>query len=193
MRKIIASEFYTLDGLMSDPKDEMAWVIDTFSEDMGKYEDELYANADTLLQGRLTHQIWENYWPQAVDNPETPEGEQKMARVINDMKKVVFSKTLKKVTWKNSVLFNHIDRDEILKMKQQEGKNILVIGSSSIFQQLTNLGLIDEYHLLLHPVVLGKGKPLFKGVDRKVGLKLVRTQIFQNGVAGLVYQMVENL
>lgn len=96
MRKIIASEFYTLDGLMSDPKDEMDWVLNIFSEDVGKYEDDLYSQADTLLLGRVTYQIFESYWPQP-----TSEDDIEMAHKINNIMKIVFSKTLQKVEWRN--------------------------------------------------------------------------------------------
>jgi dihydrofolate reductase len=187
MRKIIVSEFYTLDGLISDPKDEMQWVLSNFSEDMGKYEDELYKNADTLLLGRVTYKIFEGYWPGAAENPAAQEGDAEMSITMNNINKIVFSKTLNEVTWQNSILKKEINRDEIRKMKQEEGKNMLVIGSAEIVQQLSKLGLIDEYHLLLHPVVLGEGKPLFRNMQEKKDLKLASSKTFSNGVVGLFY------
>jgi dihydrofolate reductase len=101
--------------------------------------------------------------------------------------KIVFSHALKSVEWKNSLLLKEINPEEIIKMKQEPGKNILVIGSASIVQQLTNLGLIDEYHLLLHPVVLGSGKPLFKDIGQKHDLKLLEAKPLSNGVVMLRY------
>ncbi len=163
MRKIIVSEFYTIDGFMSDPKDQMDWVIANFSLDIGKYEDSLYDDSDILLLGRVTYKIFESYWPSAGDNPADIE----MARKINAIHKIVFSRSLENVTWKNSTLMADIVPEEIIKIKQQPGKNILLVGSANIVQQLTNLGLIDEYHLLIHPVVLGSGKPLFKDMRIK--------------------------
>jgi dihydrofolate reductase len=94
---------------------------------------------------------------------------------------------MKGVEWENSKLLKEINPEEIVKMKQKPGKNILVIGSASIVQQLTNLGLIDEYHLLLHPVVLGSGKPLFKDIRQKHDLKLLEAKNFSNGVVMLRY------
>jgi len=149
MRKIIASEFYTLDGLMSDPEDKMEWVLGSFNDEMGKYENDLYDNADTLLLGRTTYKIWEGYWPTAASNPATSQGDIEMAHKINNMTKIVFSHSMEGVEWKKSKLIKEINPEEIMKMKQGMGKNILVIGSASIVQQLTNLGLIDEYHLLV--------------------------------------------
>ncbi len=188
MRKIVASEFYTLDGLMSDPKDEMDWVLSIFSEDVGKYENEIYDRMDTLLLGRVTYKIFESYWPQAAENPSTSEGDIEMAHKINNIMKIVFSKTLQKVEWKNSRLINEINPEEIMKMKKQKGKDMLIVGSANIVQQFTNLGLIDEYHFLIHPVVLSNGKPLFKNVTEKHNLKLLETKTFKNGVVGIYYQ-----
>ena len=191
-RKIIATEFYTLDGLMSDPKDEMEWVLSTFSEDLGKYEDDLYERADTLILGRVTYKIFESYWPTAVDDPSTPKDNIEMARKINAATKIVFSKTLKEVTWKNSILKKEINSEEIKKLKQQNGKDILIVGSANIVQQFTNFDLIDEYHLMVHPVILSTGKPLFKNLKEKVNLKMIETKQFSNGVVGLFYKNSKN-
>ena len=188
MRKIIATEFYTLDGMMSDPKDTMDWVLGTFNEEMGKYENEIYDSADTLLLGEVTYKIFEGYWPYAADNPDTPPGDVEMAHKINSIRKIVFSKTIKNVTWQNSEIFSDIDPEKLKAMKQSPGKSMLVVGSALIVQQLANLGLIDEYHLLLHPVVLGTGKPLFKDIKEKVNLKLLEAKDFGNGVVLLKYQ-----
>lgn len=105
--------------------------------------------ADTLLLGRTTYRIFEGYWPTAASNPATSQGDIEMAHIINNITKIVFSHSMEGVEWKKSRLLKEINPEEILKMKQEAGKNILVIGSASIVQQLTNLGLIDEYHLPL--------------------------------------------
>lgn len=187
MRKIIATEFYTLDGLISDPKDEMDWVLATFSEDVSKYENDLYDTIDTLLLGRVTYKIFESYWPNAADDPSTPKDNIEMAHKINNATKIVFSRTLEKVDWKNSKIMKAINPDEIMKMKRQDGKDMLIVGSADIVQQFTNLGLVDEYHFLVHPVILGVGKPLFTNIRDKNNLKLTKTMTFKNGVVGLCY------
>ena len=187
MRKLIATEFYTLDGLMSDPKDEMDWVTGTFNDAMGMYENEVYTDADTLLLGSVTYKIFEGYWPHAADNPNTLPGDVAMARLINNARKIVFSRTLKDVSWQNTEVRTAIDPEEIKKMKKLPGRNMLLVGSASIVQQMTNLGLIDEYHLLLHPVILGRGKPLFKDIPEKHNLALIGTKDFGNGVVLLRY------
>jgi dihydrofolate reductase len=172
---------------MSDPEDKMEWVLGSFNDEMGKYEGDLYDNADTLLLGRTTYKIFEGYWPTAASNPVTSQGDIEMAHTMNNITKIVFSHSMEGVTWENSKLLKEINPDEIIKMKQGKGKNMLVIGSASIVQQLTNLGLIDEYHLLLHPVVLGNGKPLFKDIRQKHDLKLLEAKTFKNGVVMLCY------
>ncbi len=187
MRKIIVSEFYTLDGIMSDPQDKMDWITTGFNDEMGKYESELYDSADTLLLGRTTYKIFEGYWPNAASNPATPPGDIEMAHKINNITKIVFSHSMEGVEWKNSKLLKEINPEEIMKMKQGKGKNILVIGSASIVQQLTNIGLIDEYHLLVHPVVMGNRKPLFKDIREKHDLRLLEAKTFKNGVVMLRY------
>jgi len=191
MRKIIVTEFYTLDGMMSDPKDEMDWVLNTFNDEMGKYEGEVYDGADTLLLGRVTYKIFAGYWPHAAENPATSPGDVEMSRKINAITKIVFSRTMDGTSWQNSQLLKEIDPQEIAAMKQRPGKNILVVGSANIVQQLADLGLVDEYHLLLHPVVLGVGKPLFKNAKQRHDLQLLGSRDFGNGVLLLTYRPIK--
>lgn len=186
MRKIIASEFYSLDGLIADAEEQMQWVLDIFSDELGEYESDLYDSADALMLGRVTYKIFEGHWPGVPDNPEMPDGEKEMAAKINGIKKIVFSRTLKEVVWNNSVLMHEINKNTIEEIKSSTGKNILVIGSSEIVRQLSGLGLIDEYHFIVHPVVLGKGNKLFDDtVD--LNLKLNEIRKFPNGVTGMFY------
>lgn len=190
MRKLIVTEFYSLDGLMSDPEDQMDWVMTDFSQDMGTYVSDVYANADTLFLGEVTYKIMANYWPTADTNPEAFQGDAESAHVMNNLRKVVFSKNGQDLAWRNSALRTEIVPEEIEKMKHEPGKNVLVAGSASIVQQLTNFGLIDEYHLLVHPVILGNGKPLFKDIRDRHNLKLISTEVFKNGVVLLRYESV---
>jgi dihydrofolate reductase len=155
---------------------------------MGKYEDDLVSGADTLILGRVTYQSFAGSWPKVPDNPSVSEGEKTYARKLNAMRKVVFSKSLENVEWNNSILMKEIVPGEITKLKQESGKDILIYGSASVVQALTNLGLIDEYQLLVHPIVVGSGKPLFKGISKPVNLKLSRTEARKSGVVVLYYE-----
>ncbi|HZU67688.1 MAG TPA: dihydrofolate reductase family protein [Ktedonobacteraceae bacterium] len=186
MRKIITTTWVTLDGFIAGPNGEMDWV--RVEEEMGKYEDDLISSADTLLLGRVTYQSFAGAWPYVPDNPSASEGEKIYARKLNAMRKVVFSRSLEKAEWNNSTLFREINPQEVAQLKEAPGKNIVIYGSASIVQALTNHGLIDEYQVLVHPVVLGGGKPLFKNIQDRVGLKLVETKAFPSGVVGLYYR-----
>ena len=188
MRKVIVTMWVTLDGFIAGPDGEMNWISDFFDEDMGKYEFDLVSTADTLLLGRVTYQSFAGAWPNVPENPSVSEGEKEYARKLNAMRKIVFSRTLEKVEWNNSSLAKEVIPEAIENMKQEPGKDMVIYGSASIVQAFTNLGLIDEYQLLVHPVVLGSGKPLFKNIKDKVNLKLVETKSFNSGVVGLYYQ-----
>jgi dihydrofolate reductase len=188
MRKLIVTEFYSLDGLMSDPEDKQDWVTTNFSQDMSKSVADVYENVDTLFLGEVTYQIMAAYWPTADTNPEAFQGDAETAHIMNSLRKVVFSKKGKDLAWNNSVRVSEIVPEEIKKMKQEAGSNMLVAGSASIVQQLTNFGLIDEYHLLVHPVLLGNGKPLFQNIRERQNLKLISTEVFTNGVVLLRYE-----
>ncbi len=186
MRRVIVTLWVTLDGFIAGPNGEMNWVM--VDEDMGKYEDDLVSAADTLLLGRVTYQSFAGSWPKVPQNPSASEGEKEYARKLNAMRKIVFSRTLEKAEWNNSSLAKEVISGEIEKMKQEPGKDMVIYGSASIVQAFTNLGLIDEYQLLVHPVVLGDGKPLFKNIKDRQNLKLVNTKTFNSGVLGLYYQ-----
>jgi len=105
------------------------------------------------------------------------------------LKKIVFSSTLEKVTWNNSKIFKEVNPQEIKKLKQEPGKDIVIFGSGTIVQAMTNLNLIDEFRLMINPVILGQGKPMFKDMKDKVNLKLLNTKTFKNGNVLLFYQV----
>ncbi len=186
MRKIVLTEWVSLDGFTSGPDNDMSFVGESFNEEMGKYEDDIVNTADTLILGRVTYESFAGSWPYVPDKPDVSEGEKAYARKLNAMRKIVFSKTLKHAEWNNSQVFSEIDPEAIQRLKEEEGKDMLIYGSASIVQQLASLGLIDEYQLLVHPVILGGGKPLFKAKHK---LKLVSAKPFTSGVVLLTYRI----
>lgn len=188
VRKIITTTWVTLDGFIAGPNQEMDWVGEFYDEAMGKYEGDIVDAADTLLLGRVTYESFAGSWPHVPDNPTAPEGEKAYARKLNAMQKIVFSKTLPTVEWNNSRLVKEIIPADIEQLKREPGRDMLIYGSASIVQALTNLGLIDEYQLLFHPVILGGGKPLFQNIKDQVKLKLVNSKTHPSGVAVLTYQ-----
>jgi dihydrofolate reductase len=185
MRRIIASEFISSDGYIAGPNDDMMWVMGNFNEEMGRYAGDLMASMDTVLLGRVTYQIMSNAWPYMT------EAQSPGADRMNGVQKVVLSKTLKAAPWGKydpATIINDNVEQEVRELKQREGKNIVIYGSAKTVQSLTAMGLIDEYHLLVHPVFLGRGKPLLTDMSAPVNLRLTRTQTFANGVNVLYYE-----
>jgi dihydrofolate reductase len=192
MRKIIVSERVTLDGFITKLHGEMDWMEEFFDEALANYESELQKSVDTTLFGRETYQGFESYWPKVALDPASPKGMVEYAQQLNAMRKIVFSKTLSHAEWNNSVIVREIVPEEIAKMKQEPGRDMVIYGSASIVQKLSNLDLIDRYQLLVFPIVLGGGKPLFHGISHKVKLSLVNARKYPSGVVELIYELVKD-
>ena len=180
MRKLIATEFVTLDGVMEDPG---VWQLknDLFDEAMGPVVNDAYTSADALLLGRVTYQEWAEFWPKQSDaDPFT--------KLLNGIPKFVVSTTLKRLDWTNSHLIQGDVAAEVTKLKQAVGRDILIAGSATLLSSLLASGLIDEVQLFVHPIVVGRGKRLFvDGIDPTL-LKLVGSQTFGTGVVVKTYQ-----
>lgn len=174
MRKIVVTEFMSLDGVMEEP----AWTFPYWNDEIATFKGEESAASDALLLGRVTYEGFAGVWPESTD-----EG----ADYFNSVHKYVVSTTLNTVAWNNSALIKNNIVAEIIKLKQQEGKDITVHGSATLVQTLMQHDLVDLYRLLVYPVVLGKGKRLFKeGIPAT--LKLLASQPFSSGVVALVYE-----
>jgi len=180
MRKLIAAINMTIDGFC----DHTAGIVD---DELHQHYNELLSNADTLLYGRITYQLMESYWPTVVKNPTGNKPMDEFAVLIDNISKIVFSRTLKNVDWKNTKLKKEIIKEEVLELKQQAGKAILA-GSPSLIVALTQLNLIDEYQLCVHPIILGNGLRLFKNINNRINLKLIKTKIFGSGSIVLYYE-----
>jgi dihydrofolate reductase len=191
MRKLVLTEWVSLDGYTAGPGNDMSFVGESFNDEMGQYEDDIVSTGDTLVLGRVTYESFAGSWPYVPDKPDASEAEKAYARKLNSMRKIVFSRSLGSAEWNNSVLLREIDPEAIKRWKQEDGKDMLIYGSASIVQQLTNLGLIDEYQLLVHPVVLGGGKPLLENITGTQRLKLVSAKPFSSGVVLLTYQRAD--
>jgi dihydrofolate reductase len=182
MRKVTAIYFITVDGVIEAPGD---WQFDVLDEVMGEFIDAYNNQADTVLMGRQTYEEWLGYWPTS--------DEAGFSDFINNTPKIVFSNTLKTVAWGNFDTVKLVEGDAVeavTKLKQQPGTNIAIWGSVTLVRWLLQNDLLDELHLLVHPVIAGKGKHLFADASEIKRLKLVETKTNDKGVAYMVYQVV---
>ncbi len=178
MRKVIVAEYVSLDGMMDNP----AWTGPYFDEELGTLQHELLMASDALLLGRLTYEGFAGAWPSMTD-------ETGFADRMNSLPKFVASTTLEKADWNASIIQGQVT-EAVARLKQQPGQHILIYGSGELVQTLMQDNLIDEYRLMVFPVVLGRGKRFFKdGSD--TSLLLVDTKMTGSGVAVLTYKPVE--
>ena len=182
MKKIIAVEWLSLDGYFSDSENGTDWLVS--GEKTGEYLLKMFANINTILLGHVTYEMFAAYWPKP--NPADPNPKE-LIDFMNNSRKVVFSKSLKKAEWNNSVVMKDIVSEEIIELKQKAAKDIVIFGSGSIVSHLTNLKLIDEYQFLINPVFLGSGKTIFKSEEAKSKLKFLDSKKFDNGNIMLHY------
>jgi dihydrofolate reductase len=168
MRRLIAAINITLDGFC----DHTAGIAD---DELHQHFTDVLRSAGVILYGRITYQLMESYWPSVVKNPTGNRTTDEFALAIQHVPKILFSRTVKKVEWENSRLATKSPEEEVLELKKQPGKDIFV-GSPSLIAALTKLNLFDEYQLTVHPVILGKGLPLFKGINERIVLSLVRSK-----------------
>jgi len=183
MRKLVVFNHVTLDGYFVDMNGDMSWAHkndaewNTFVEGNAKGD-------GPLLFGRITYELMASYWPTPLASKNSPA----VAELMNALPKVVFSRTLDKASWNNTKLVKDNMAAEIRKMKKEFGEGMAILGSGSIVSQLAQEGLIDEYQIVVNPIVLGKGRTLFDGLRKKLTLKLTRTRAFGNGNVFLRYE-----
>ncbi|OPJ60771.1 dihydrofolate reductase family protein [Clostridium oryzae] len=181
MKKLIVSTYVSLDGIMDNP----SWTVPYWNREISEFKYDELLSSDTLLLGRVTYENFAAAWPNMYDD----EG---FADRMNSMKKYVVSTTLKEVHWSNSSIIDENVVDKIEKLKELPGKNILVYGSAELVNTLINHRLVDEYHILVYPIVLGLGKRLFKE-KTCTSLKLIKTEHFDSGVVALLYGLEKNI
>jgi dihydrofolate reductase len=186
MRKLIVFNNVTLDGYFTDANGDMSWAHKQDPE-WKAFIQENAAGGGELLFGRITYELMASYWP----TPYAMKNDPMIAQGMNTLPKVVFSRTLDEASWNNTKLVKSGLLDEIRKMKRAPGKDMVIFGSGNLVSQLAEEGLIDEYQIVVHPVVLGKGRTMFEGVKKKLPVKLTKTRIFGNGNVLLWYEPTE--
>jgi dihydrofolate reductase len=190
MRKFVVSMNLSLDGFMSGANAELDWHFDAWNEGMGEKLLELLEKADTILLGRHTYEVMAKYWPVKPLEQNFPRQDLAIADKMNRYTKIVFSKSDITLSWNNSKFACKDAETEIIRLKRQKGKDILLIGSGRLVTSVMESGLIDEYQLWIHPVILGKGNPLFKNCCRRINLELKDSVVFESGVIALNYKVI---
>lgn len=183
MRKVIVSTYVTLDGVM----DQLEWVGQFRNEELGKYARELLFASDALLMGRETYEGFAPAWSSRTAADDGP-GEEGFVDRMNDLPKYVASRTLEESLEWNATLIKGDVAEEVSRLKQQPGKDILMYGCGPLARTLMEHGLIDEFRMWVHPVFWGRGERLFNGEGDKTFLRLVDTTTFSSGVVILSYQ-----
>ena len=192
MRKVILFLHSSLDGFVEGPNGEMdiGWVA--YNEELEKHAKEILSTVDTVLWGRGTYQMMENYWTSVPSNPTASEHEVEHAKWIEDTQKIVFSTTLEKTEWNNSRLVKENIEEEIINLKELPGNDIIILGSPRFAHRLMELNLIDVLKITISPVIIGSGLPLFNEVKYSRNLSLVENKTFNSGVIGLTYNFINN-
>jgi dihydrofolate reductase len=185
MRKVIVFNRVSIDGYFAGPNGEIDWFVHDPEVDKAAHA---LMHPDTVLFGRVTYRMFEGYWPGVSKDPNATKEERALSDELNQMTKVVFSKTLKEVPWENSRLIKSDVPGEVLKLKQRNGPDMIIFGSGTIVEQLARERLIDEHLIVVTHVILGAGKPLFSSLDR-INLKLLEARAFPSENVLLHYGM----
>lgn len=186
MRKLTAFNNVALDGYFAGAEGDLDWTKDKDDPEFDAFVADNARGGGELLFGRVTYELMAGYWPTPLARRNDPV----VAERINSLPKIVFSRTLDKASWNNTRLLKGDLKAEVRALKDDAGPDIAILGSGSIVAQLASERLIDEYHVVLNPVVLGKGRTLFEGLQDRIRMKLTKTRTFASGKVFLCYEPV---
>jgi dihydrofolate reductase len=184
MRRVIVFNSMTVDGYFVDLRGDMSWAHNNDPEFNTFVQGNASSGGGELLFGRITYEMMAGYWP----TPMAIKGDPIVAKAMNELPKVVFSRTMEKAAWNNTKLVKGDPAAEVRKMKKEAGHDMVIMGSGSIVSHLAQEGLIDEYQVVIVPVALGRGRTQFDGMKERLALKLTNSRVFQNGNVFLCYQ-----
>jgi dihydrofolate reductase len=183
MRKLTVFNFVSLDGYYEGPKKgDISWH--SFGHEEAENSAEMLSSGNILLFGRVTYDLMAGYWP----TPSVIENDPIIAKYMNESEKIVFSKSLKKARWNNTKIIRKKVEKAVLELKEQPGKDLIILGSGNIIKQFAEKGLIDEYQIMVVPVIIGKGSSMFQDIKPRVNLTLINTRVFKSGNVLLNYQ-----
>lgn len=178
MRRVIVSNMMSLDGFFEGPNRELDWHV--VEPEFFAYAEEMLNSADTILFGRRTFEMMRAYWPKAPSDP--------IANKMNGLAKIVFSKSLPAAEWSNSTIVRGEAAAEIARLKNGPGVDMVVLGSAALASSLLQAGQIDEYRVIVNPVILGQGQAMFQNISQRMSMKLTGVRWFASGVVVLSYQ-----
>ena len=190
MRKLIFFMHISLDGFVAGVHGELDWI--NLDDEMFDFVATMTDKADTALYGRVTYEMMQSYWPTAGEQPNASKHDKEHSAWYNKVQKVVLSTTISEEGLDNTTVIGDHLRENITKIKQQEGKNILIFGSPTASHSLLSQGLIDEFWLFVNPIILGYGIPLYKAETETTKLKLIESKMFSCGVIALRYETMRN-
>ena len=186
MRKILVANHVTIDGFFAGPNGELDWFVR--DDQLANYAAEQLKTKDALLLGWKTYQLLASYWPTPAAFKDNPI----LAPMLNNIEKIIFSRALNRAEWNNSRLIKENMAEEVLKLKRQLGSDMVILGSGSIVSALTRLGLIDEYEFMVNPVILGRGRSQFEGLDGRLKMKLIKAETLSSGIVILGYEPMKD-
>ena len=184
MRKLFAFNMISLDGFFEGPDHDINWH--NVDNEFNDFAIEQTSAVGALLFGRVTYQLMESYWP----TPNALNDDPEIAGLMNSLPKIVISKTLEKAEWNNTRIIKDNLQEEILNLKKQPGKDLAVFGSANLLSTLMQMDLVDEHRVMVAPIILARGNPLFKDAAHKINLRLIRSRIFDSGNVLLYYEPV---
>ena len=184
MRKLIVFNSVTADGYFTDKNNDMSWAHRQGDPEWNDFVAENAKSGGELVFGRVTYEMMKSFWPTPMAAAQFPD----VAKGMNESPKVVFSRTMAAATWNNTRLIKGDLENEVRKLKDESGDHLVVMGSGTIVSQLAQAGLVDEYQMVLNPIVLGAGRTMFEGVKDKINLTLTGTRAFKNGNVVLKYE-----
>ena len=188
MRKVVLFMHMSLDGFAAGPNGELNFL--TYDGELQQYAAELVKTVGSPVYGRTTYQLMESYWPTVLTKPNADRHALEHAQWVENVPKIVFSKTLNEVTWNNTRLIKDNIEEEVKKLKHRPGKDLVIFGSPGLSHTFMKLGLIDEYKLTVHPVIVGNGLSVFKNNSTKSSLKLLDSKTLKSGVVTLHYETI---
>jgi dihydrofolate reductase len=180
MRKLVLFMHMSLDGFAADTKHGLDFL--SYDGELMQYADELVKTVGSPVYGRTTYELMAGYWPKVLNKPDADKHSLAHARWVEDVPKIVFSRTMNEATWNNTRLIKDNVEAEVKKLKEEPGKDLAIFGSPGLSASLLKLGLIDEYKLTIHPIILGQGLSAFRDNDTRSKLKLVESRTLKSGV-----------